>query len=608
MDAFWTYARRMWRFRGLVILGFVFAAVSAGGLGTALVVMPKLLDTVLEPGHAGLPQIARELNASQWVAGRIPESTIDALPAGPFPAVVWIMVGLGVLTIIGSAANFMHQWCALTVVHRTIAHLRRQAYDRVLNKHLNTVVSEGQSDAISLVVNDTEMLGLGLVAMLSKAIAQVTKGVAALIAAFFIHWQLALAAIVVMPIIATIIRKLGKRIRRASGQALSARAGLFRASTEALQGLRVVKVHTTERYEAGRFGKVNKELLRQQLKVRTARALASPLVEVMSVFALGGLMIVAAKLIIDGSLDKSVFLVTVGALGIAAASIKPLTGLANDIQASGAAADRISRLLSNEREPGHDARLPKLARHHQSLAFEDVRVVYPGQTHAAVDGVTLHVRHGETVAFVGPNGCGKTTLLSLVPRLFDPDSGRVMVDGTDIARVRVRSLRRQIGVVTQEVILFKGTIRENIAYGNATASEEAIVDAAKRARAHEFIERMPQGYDTPVGEQGLTLSGGQRQRIAIARAILREPAILILDEATSMVDAESEEHIGEVLRDFCEGRTTLVVAHRLRTVLSADRIVVMAAGKIVDTGTHEELLGRCPLYRQLAVSQLQGAE
>ena len=609
MDAFWTYAKDMLRMRTHLLLGLFFAIISAGGLGAGIAAMGPTLDIMLEPGSGGLRQIAEEKFTQGGVLSSLFTSEqIQHLPSDPFKSIALIMGTLAVLTLFGAMANFLHQYFALTVVHTTIARIRSSAFRRVLKLPLKTIVSEGPTDAISRVVNDTEALSAGLVAVLSKAVAHITKGIVALLVAFLTNWQLAIVALMVMPILATVIRKLGKRIRKASGRALSSRADLYRASTEALQGLRVVKVHTTERYEAGRFGRINKEVLRQQLKVRTARAIAGPLAELITMFALGALTIVAAKLILDGVLDKSEFITVLVGLAIAGASIKPLSGLANDIQQSGAAADRLYKLLAAEPEPGHEHRLPKLARRRDSIRFEHVRVIYPGATNPAINDVSLSIEHGQTVAFVGPNGCGKTTLLSLIPRLFDPDEGRVLIDGTDLSRVRVRSLRRQIGVVTQEVVLFKGTIAQNIAYGNRHASREQIEKAARDARAMEFISELEEGLDTPVGEQGLTMSGGQRQRLAIARAILRDPAILILDEATSMIDAHSERLINEVLEEFCQQRTSLIVAHRLSTVLNADRIVVLDQGQIVDSGTHDELLGRCTVYQQLTKHQLMGAE
>lgn len=608
MDAFWHFAKQMLRWRTHLILGALFAMISAGGMGAGILAMQPVLDTILEPGHEGLPQLARE-HADNGLWGHLlTDDLIASLPSGPFDAVMWIMITLGILTVLGAVANFMHQYLALTVVHRSVAMIRRRAFGRVIHLPLKTIVSEGPTDAISRIVNDTEALASGFVALLSKAAAQITKGFVALLVALITNWQLAIVALLLMPILATIIRKLGKRIRKASESALSSRAGLYRAATEALQGMRVVKVHTTERYEAGRFGRINKDVLKQQLKVRTARAIAGPLVEMVTVFTLGALTLVAVKLIIDGHLDKSEFMTVLVALAIAGASIKPITGLVNDIQQSGAAADRLKRLLGEDPEPGHDIRMPKLVRHHESLTFEHVSFLYPGASARAIADVSLKINAGETVAFVGPNGCGKTTLLSLVPRLFDPNEGRVLIDGIDITRVRVRSLRRQIGVVTQEVVLFKGTIRDNIAYGNPSATHEQILEAANQARATGFIEELDQGFDTPVGEQGLTLSGGQRQRIAIARAILRDPSILILDEATSMVDAASERLIGDVLSTFCTNRTTLIVAHRLSTVLGADRIVVMNQGSVVATGTHEELMETSGLYRSLAQHQLVSSD
>jgi ABC-type multidrug transport system fused ATPase/permease subunit len=238
------------------------------------------------------------------------------------------------------------------------------------------------------------------------------------------------------------------------------------------------------------------------------------------------------------------------------------------------------------------------------VEFREVGLTYVGAGKPALTGISLTIRHGETVAFVGPNGCGKTTLLSLLPRIFDPQGGAVLVDGVDVRGVSVESLRRQIGVVTQETVLFRGTIRDNIAYGMPQATMAEVESAAKRARAHDFIVGKPGGYDAQVAEQGLSMSGGQRQRIAIARAILRDPRILILDEATSMIDAESEARITEATREFSAGRTCLIVAHRLSTVLAADRIIVMDQGTIVGAGTHAELLERCDVYRSLAHHQM----
>tara|TARA_R110002073_G_scaffold118918_1_gene258249 strand:+ start:84437 stop:86284 length:1848 start_codon:yes stop_codon:yes gene_type:complete len=604
MNAYWKFAKQMLRMRGHLMLGAFFALISAGGVGAGIIAMRPILDILLEPGNTGLQGIGQKYIDNDEFFGLIQPQWVESLPANSFDSIVLIMVSLAVLSIVGAIANFMHQYLSLTVVHTTVARIRRNAFRQVLELPLKTIVSEGPTDAISRIVNDTEALSAGFVAMLSKAVAHITKGFIALCAAFYINWRLALVALFVMPILATVIRRLGKRIRKASGRALSSRADLYRASTEALQGLRVVKVHTTERYEAGRFSRINKEVLRQQLKVRTVRALSGPIAELVSMFALGGLTIVAAKLILDGTLDKSEFMTVLVALAIAGASIKPMSGLVNDIQQSGAAGDRLDRLLDSEPEPGHSSQLPKLARHHDSIHFDDVSVIYPGATKPAISGVTLTVKQGETVAFVGPNGCGKTTLLSLIPRLFDPDEGRLLIDGTDISRVRVRSVRQQIGVVTQEVVLFKGTIAQNIAYGNRHSSREEIENAARDARATEFIEQLSDGFDTQIGEQGLTMSGGQRQRLAIARAILRDPAILILDEATSMIDAHSEKLIGEVLDSFCKNRTSLIVAHRLSTVLGADRIVVLDDGKVVGQGSHEELMETCPVYLSLAKHQL----
>ncbi len=636
-DAFWPYAKRMLRYRWLVLPALVFAALSAVGMGAGLAALKPVIDSLLTDKPILLADIAAGANAKiPTRLPHIPQSVIDALPTRPFDAVLWIVIGVGVLTIIGATCNFLHAYLSLTVISRTVANIRREAFHGVVHLPLKTVLKAGPSDLVSRIVYDTATLGQGFNALLSKSVAQVTKGLASIIVAFCIDWRLALGALVAAPIVAIIIRKLGKRIRRASRRALESQAGLYQSAGEVLSGLRVVKVYTNERSEEGRFHRTNKDVVARELKVRTARALASPLVETVTIFVLGALSLIAVKAILDKHLEPMDAIYVLAALGVAGASLKPLTGFVNDIQQASAAAARLQELMGMEPEPGHDAKLPKMARHARSVEFDGVSLTYPGAERPALAGVSMVIEHGKTIAFVGPNGCGKTTLLSLIPRLFDPDAGRVLIDGQDIRDFGVRSVRGQIGVVTQETVLFRGSIRDNIAYGSSGVTEERLRDAARRARAEEFILQKPEGYDFIVGEGGSGLSGGQRQRIAIARAILRDPAILILDEATSMIDSESEHKIAEAIAEFVgakasrgvsapsspepaqplsantngthaiskRGRTCLIVAHRLSTVIDADAIVVMDYGKIVDTGTHAELLGRCGIYQSLVANQM----
>jgi subfamily B ATP-binding cassette protein MsbA len=632
-DAFWHFARAMLRYRWLVAGTMVMALLSGFTLGVGIIGARPVLEGILStekdaqgnPVRKELSQLATEFNGA---VGKLPspldnlqisQPTIDALPKGPFTALVWVIVVLAVITVIGAIANFLHAYLSLTVVNRTVTNIRRQAFFATLRAPLKSVVRSGTADIISRIINDSSKLMDGLNVLMSKAVLQSLKGVAGLAAALYFNSFVTVSALLVAPAMYTIIRKLGKRIKRAANAALQSQSTLLGAATESLQALRVVKVYTNEVYEGGRFHRANKQVMSELNRVRTARALASPLTEMLSIFLLCGLTLAAGWVIIKGikvdlgplgehrvDVDPADFILAMISLAVAGASLKPLTGLINDIQASAPAADRLLELINASAEPGHAFKLPKASRHKESIAFQAVTLRYPGATQPAVDAITLTISHGRRVAFVGPNGCGKTSLLSLVPRLFDPDEGAVLIDGQDIRQYSVRSLRSQIGVVTQETAIFKGTIRSNIMYGNGGATQEAVEHAARQARAHDFIARLPQGYDTPVAEQGLSLSGGQRQRLAIARAILRNPAILIMDEATSMVDADSEAQIAAAITDFAAGRTCLIVAHRLSTVLNCDSIVVMDAGRGVDQGRHEELLGRCDVYRTLAQHQFPG--
>lgn len=605
-SAFWTFAKSMLRHRAMLLGTIAMVGVSSLTLGVGLAGAKPILDGLLG-GTKALPELALELNKAlstntiaRALGGvQIPQAWIDQLPKDHFTGLVWIMASLALLAVVGSIANFFHSFFSLTIVHRVMTDIRRDAFHSVIRAPLSRAVKDGTSDWVSRIVNDVQALGGGFNQLLSKAVLQVFKGVAAMVVALYFDWRATLGAILVAPVLYTIIRKLGKRIRRAAGAALQSQARMLHTAQQSLQALRVVKLNNAERRESGRFHRINKDVMREMNRVRTVRSLASPLTEMLSIFLLCALVLLAAWYMQRQNVPPGNFLLALMALGVAGASLKPLTGIVNDIQSASPAADRLQMMLGIERESWHDRRLPKLTPHSRSIEFKDLSFTYPGAPAPALREVSIAVPHAQRLVVVGPNGSGKTTLLSLLPRLYDPDTGVVLVDGVDVKSVSIRSLRSQIAAVTQDVVLFADTIAANIAYGAEGVTDADIVAAATKARAHEFISALPNAYDTLLSEQGAGLSGGQRQRISIARAILRNPRILLLDEATSMIDTESEHAIAEALAEFSRGRTTITVAHRALTIQNAERIVVLDAGRVVDDGRHAELMDRCEVYRRI---------
>lgn len=533
------------------------------------------------------------------------------LPNDPFITLLFmigvVLLGTGVKSLFVIAHSIIVDMLAQLATMR----LREDFYRRTLRMDLATFSRDGTSDLMSRFTFDMENLSAGLGSLLGKAVREPFKMIACLIGAAWICWQLLVLSLVIAPLAGYCIGKLAKTLKRANRKAMEEMSLIYNILEETFQGIKVVKAFTMERQERRRFHQNSKQYFHKAMKIIRYDSLTNPLTEMLGIMMICLALLAGAYLVLkqqthlfgirmcEKPLSLGSLLLFYAFLAGTSDPARKLSDIFNRLQRAAAAADRIYALLDREpavRDPGSPRPLP---RHHREIAFEHVYFHYTPDT-PVLEGIDLRIGYDETLAIVGPNGCGKSTLTSLIPRFFDPTHGCVRLDGVDLRDVRLRDLRSQIGIVTQETLLFDDTVANNIRYGSPHASFEQIVEAAKRAHAHKFIEeKLERGYETVVGPRGGQLSGGQRQRIAIARAILRDPAILILDEATSQIDLESEQLIQKVLEQFVRGRTAIIVTHRLATLALADRILVMDGGRVLDLGTHDELLRRCPLYARL---------
>ncbi|MFP4353488.1 MAG: ATP-binding cassette domain-containing protein [Phycisphaerae bacterium] len=521
---------------------------------------------------------------------------------GRFRILVGLLTIAIVITLIRDLMRFTQEYLVETAVWSGVVDMRCEIYNVALRLPVSFYAAQGTSDTMSRFIQDTNELSRGQVTLFGKTLVEPAKAIGSIAMALLFSWKLTLLAMVAGPPAYFLIRRFGKVMKRASRRALESWAQLLAVLEETLAGIRVVKAYTMESAERRRFFRENRRLLKQQKRMARIDAATAPAVEALGVTA--GMIAAGAAgyWVLHGQMDPIIFITWMGCLAAMFDPVRKLAKVATRFQRADAAAARIFELRDQEPEPRIPG-APMLPRHSESIQFSNVSFRYPNAPDNALENINLTIQAGQTVAVVGPNGCGKTTLVSLLPRLFDPTEGKIFIDGQDIHQSSLRSLRRQIGVVTQETVLFHATIAENIAYGLRRPKREDVMAAARKAFVDEFVQNLPEGYDTMVGQRGSTLSGGQRQRIAIARAILRNPAILIFDEATSQVDADSEHRIHQAMDQFIKDRTTLMIAHRFATVLAADMIIVMSDGKILETGTHGELLESCKLYRHLYRTQ-----
>lgn len=512
---------------------------------------------------------------------------------------------LVVLGLFAARSAFIYAQVYLTFFlgHRTIADLRRDLFVRIQRWSIDRFAAWQSGDAISRTLQDTQLVQTHLLSGAVDTAATVLMLTGIVVALFYLEWRLALLVSAVIPLLFAIARLFGKEIQVVAGWAQGHVAGLASSIREAFAGALVIRAFTQEEREIARFTAQNQRATQANLRISMLVATQVPVVSFLTSLGLVVVLWVGGRLVTGGTMTPGGL---VAFLGYMALAIEPAVSLTRHYaemrQALGAFA-RIRGLL-DEAEAVRD--LPDaidLEHVTGGVEFRNVSFQYAngqGGDQWVLRGVDLRLAPGERIALVGASGAGKTTLVHLLPRFYEPADGVILIDGIDIRRVRLRSLRQRIGIVPQETMLFRGTVRENIAYARPEARPAEVEAAARAANAHEFITALPQGYDTLIGEDGATLSGGQRQRLAIARALLLDPRILILDEATSALDSESEALFQEALERAMEGRTTITIAHRLSTVRKAHRIVVLDEGRVAAEGSHEDLLRQGGLYARIA--------
>lgn len=554
-----------------------------------------------------------DLASARWTLGWLQTLRLyiyKFCPQDRFETLVSLLTIVVIAVAIKGVFDFAQEALVGSVVHLALLDLRNRLYDNVLRLDVTQFNEDGTHELMARFTNDMESLANGLKTLFGKLVAEPLKALSCVLFACLISWRLTLLFLVLVPIAVFTMSKVGSYMKRAGRKMLESMSQLYKVLQETFLAIKIIKAFTMEGRKRLHLCKASRDYYRRGMRLVMIEALSGPVMEWLAVIAVAGALLGGAYLVLRNEthiwgmrmtaepLGHQELLALYGLLAAIADPVRKLSSVYNKLQSGAAAADRIFHYM--DRQPRVVSPFPGrlLRQHRKNIVFRDICFSYhPGRP--VLTNIGFEIQFGEVIAIIGRNGSGKTTLAGLLPRFYDPDHGVILIDGIDHRQFTLRSLRRQIGFVPQETILFDDTIRNNITAGLRHVPQDLVEEAARRAYAHDFILQLKDGYDTRVGEMGYALSGGQRQRIALARALLHHPSILILDEFTSASDPESEMLLHKALREFARHCTTILITHRLSTLELADRIVVLENGRVEAIGTHAELLQKCSLYQRL---------
>jgi subfamily B ATP-binding cassette protein MsbA len=584
------YVRPYW----LHVLGSLVLMAVVGVLEAfRLLLIGPIIDRVLNPTSqaTNIPLFKLPHGATVDLRQFVPEHFHNA----------WTVVAVALVgaTIAKGVCDYVGTYLVNYAGFGMITNLRNDLYTSVLRRSVAFFSKYPTGSLLSTIVNDIERVQFAMSQVLAEFLQQLFTFIFTATAVVLLGGKLAWVLVLFIPVIVGSVRRIGRRVRTTTRRGQERLAEIQNILHESITGVRIVKAFGMELWETLRFKGAAKRLFRANLRSVRAAALSSPVMDILGAIAIALLLWVGRDMIKVHAFSTGTFLAFIIAVFKLYEPVRKFALFYNNFQAALGASSEIFRVMDVEDEVRERPGAKPLAPFHHSVRFEDVAFCYGDCETLVLRDINLDVQAGEVIAVVGSSGAGKSTLVHLIPRFFDVTSGRLLFDGVDVRDVTIQSLRAQIGIVTQETILFNDTLRNNIAYGQPNVSDQQVIGAAKAALAHDFIEKLPSGYDTFIGERGVRLSGGERQRIAIARALLKNAPVLILDEATSALDSESEALVQSALQNLMVGRTVFVIAHRLSTVRRADRIVVLENGTIADIGRHEDLMNRLGTYRRL---------